>query len=817
MSISCKRECSKWTAAGTFGQLIGSSLCACSFAGVLALTGVMVGNPALAAGFTVQSGESVGPQTMDAAGDSGTVESGGTINGGATYAVTMSADNQVLTNGGLITTTGFGAWAVNSDGDDATITNSGSISTVGISAFGIISASSNGTVINNSGSISTDGDTAYGILAANSNDVVINNSGSISTTKINAFGIYSFSSSANTIINNSGSISTIWDDTDGIRSRGIAAEITSSGPISTMGNSADGIFSDGIDAVISNSGLISTAGDAAYGINSEGGDAVITNGGSVSTTGVGAWGIRSNGDDATITNSGSISTEGTSAFGIALDVSDATVVSNSGLIITDGISSYGILSGDSDDVVITNDGKISTTQQSAHGVFSTSTSDDTLFINRGAISVAGVSANGAYLAGTNAEMINSGHIASSQADAILFSAADNRLTLLPGSVLEGGLTFGGGSDTLVVENGLSIASTFDKAPDILDTRGAPFVVSGTLVAVVDTTGFSALNNTFSDLAGGISNTLGSRLSETANGSAGLNHTTTGLNSGDEMRISSANDSAPDGGSWWLKGFGGYRDLNGSGTSVDSKNRFGGAMMGFDRKGGGDTTLGLFVGLSRSELEVDYNAQDIETTSYFGGIYGRYGDNLGFAITGGITGHDSDRHVANNLVAGGIETAKTDYDGYFVAPEVTFSMDAIAFGSIKVKPSIRARYTYFNIDGYAENGTASNLTVEDRDGHTLDGRLQLAFPIRSEPGLNFELRAGVDGRVSNGDRDVDATLLGQALSFDPGGEESSFSVFIGGHYIKRLSPNSSLFVAAEVGFGNETNIRADVQAGVNVVF
>ncbi|MCP4996434.1 MAG: autotransporter outer membrane beta-barrel domain-containing protein, partial [Gammaproteobacteria bacterium] len=294
--------------------------------------------------------------------------------------------------------------------------------------------------------------------------------------------------------------------------------------------------------------------------------------------------------------------------------------------------------------------------------------------------------------------------------------------------------------------------------------------------------------------------------------AGPNHTATGLNSGDKMRISSPYD-----GSWWLKGFGGYRDLDGSGTSVDSKNRFGGAMMGFDRKGGGDTTLGLFVGLSRGELEVDYNAQDIETTSYFAGIYGRYGDNLSFAITGGITGHDSDRYVANNLVAGGIETAKTDYDGYFVAPEVTFSMDAIAFGSIKVKPSIRARYTYFNIDGYAESGTASNLTVEDRDGHTLDGRLQLAFPIRSEPGLNFELRAGVDGRVATGDRDVDATLLGQALSFSPGGEESSVSVFIGGHYIKRLSANSSLFFAAEIGSGNETSIRADVQAGINVVF
>ena len=249
----------------------------------LPLIAALALTPALAEDFTVESPDVVGQQTMHSGGR-GVVEAGGTISTGnlAENAVNMLANDQMLENFGLISTTGNSALGIGSIGAYAVITNLGTISTTGSGAY----------------------------------------------------GIYSSNSGANATLVNSGTISTTGSDARGISSSGANATLTNSGIISTTGNDAYGVASLGSKAAITNSGTISTVGDFAEGIRSGGGDATLTNSGAISTVGIFANGITSGGPKATISNSGTISTTGINAEGIRLGGSDATLI-NSGTIISE--------------------------------------------------------------------------------------------------------------------------------------------------------------------------------------------------------------------------------------------------------------------------------------------------------------------------------------------------------------------------------------------------------------------------------------------------------------------------------------------------
>ena len=81
------------------------------------------------------------------------------------------------------------------------------------------------------------------------------------------------------------------------------------------------------------------------------------------------------------------------------------------------------------------------------------------------------------------------------------------LTLRPGSIIEGRIRLGGGTDTLNVINGLNLASSFQGGPEIINTNGAPYAVSGRQVAVVDPTGFAMQDEVIIDLTDNVSNSV----------------------------------------------------------------------------------------------------------------------------------------------------------------------------------------------------------------------------------------------------------------------------------------------------------------------
>ncbi len=253
-------------------------------------------------GFVIESGQTVGNQTMSGVGDVGTVDAGGTIQGGSgADGVDMNAANQSLYNYGTITPGNFQTSVV-SVASNALILNDGTLSAGEFS--NVVDCSGASAVITNNGTIST----------SEANGIVISTSGGISSTVTNngtisvgaaGTGISTFAS--NCIIINTGTISGgneavgIYDDTDVENTK-----ITNSGIISISGNSATVISSLGSSATIINTGTLYVSGSSVTAVSCAGTGTSVTNTGTLHATGSGATALSCSAADASVTNSGHI-------------------------------------------------------------------------------------------------------------------------------------------------------------------------------------------------------------------------------------------------------------------------------------------------------------------------------------------------------------------------------------------------------------------------------------------------------------------------------------------------------------------------------
>ncbi len=608
-------------------------------------------------------------------------------------------------------------------------------------------------------------------------------------------------------------------------------------PGGSIDSNSTGVRMNASDQILRNGGTINTTGGTSIAVDATfGTTATIYNSGRINST---HTGIHTGRDNTRVYNSGNITTTSAAGWGIRA-LGENTSLNNSGVIDSDGIGvqledrgvtlqNSGNISGATmavrslrDSVTVTNSGVLSS---AGTGVWSFG--NDFTVRNSGRILGGDNFGTAAiYSFGSSAHVINSGEIIS-QGDAIRFSGnSDDTLTLLPGSVIAGNIILGDGNDRLEVGNGLSVDLSFGTAgPEIIDTRGAPFAVSGTRVAVLDTTGFAAADNAALDLLGSISGVLLDRLSESRlfvsgrgphSGGSALRRLVNTQNFLSNARpLSDGPSSQEASGNWWVKGFGGYRQLDSSGSASKADHRYGGGAMGVDGALTEDLRLGLHGGVSYALLEAEYQSQDIETTSVFGGVYGSHAGWLDFAVTAGASKNDSKRRIANNTLPGGVEIADADYNGYFISPEVTLHAGSYDLGWLSLKPSFRARYSFLRFEDYNESGS-TGLEVGERDIQALDGRLQLAVPLPlSKSGL-LELRIGVDGRLVD-EEDIETTLLGQSLQFDPGGESTSIAQFVGVHYAQEIGEHNALFFTTELGRGSEYSLRADAQAGLRLGF
>lgn len=215
-----------------------------------ALLSLVLAMPAMgqAASFVVEEGQVVGHQILTGLSDTGLIEKGGEIstsgNGAANSGVTMAFGAQSVTNDGIITTTGGfdgvgSAIGIIVGGPSSLVTNNGLIQTSGTIASGVavLSTATTTTVINN-GRITTSanalaGNGANGISSAAATSTLLNN-GEIFTTGNGAAGIAS--SGAGVFVRNTGLIESTGVGSFGIASTGANAIIVNNGTIIANSN-----------------------------------------------------------------------------------------------------------------------------------------------------------------------------------------------------------------------------------------------------------------------------------------------------------------------------------------------------------------------------------------------------------------------------------------------------------------------------------------------------------------------------------------------------------------------------------------------------
>ena len=425
----------------------------------------------------------------------------------------------------------------------------------------------------------------------------------------------------------------------------------------------------------------------------------------------------------------------------------------------------------------------------------------------------------------------------------LSGRGSDTLTLLEGSVLEGRVRWDGVGDTLNYKQRKSAALTFVGTPREFPERilypslasgprvplsvapneqparftvnagGRPVVRASrgneTTVVVIEPTAFALADSILFDTTSGISGAVSGQAR--AWRTARADHHVVAAK-GDKFL--SAGYPEPEGWSprLWLDLFGGLRDEEGDGTLLGARHDFGGIVSGIEG-GTAYQRAGLFIGGTTGEAEVDEGSQDIDITTLFGGPYFSLQRN-GYAIDGmltvGLSEHDSKRSVNNNTVAGGRETAKADFEGVFVAPEITVSSTVG-----KVRPSLTLRYAGFFRDSYAEKSlSGAGLKLDDRDIHQFAARAQLGVPLTMDAGrFAAELRVGAEGRAQIGDADVSGSVLGQGFTFDPGGDNEVLTGFAGLELSYAVSSRFSLSGNIEGAYGTDdsTTGRANVAA------
>lgn len=687
-----------------------------------------------------------------------------------TQYLTDPGDTGTIAPGGAIDVSGYTAYGVHSSGDANTVTNNGTVAANGASASGVFSTGAAATITNNS-AISAIGESSSGIYSVG-NDAMVVNRGAISG---NADG------------------GQYWT---GIFSLGGKATIDNSGSIDGAGTYSLGIYAAGDDATVHNSGTITTSGDwGPAGISAAGNGAVVDNSGTIEVTGGSAdhpaIGIRSDGEDAVIHNSGTVNVAGDGGpIGIA-SFGTGAVIDNGGAVDVTGYNSTG----------------------SDYAVGVRSTGSDAVFTNRGSIAVAGAYADGVLSSGDNFAFTNRGSIRAigTGAWALDFEGYAPTVTLLPGTAIQGGIYFNDpSSSTLNIGTGLNTALTFvgGNVPATINTYGQPYVVNGATLAVVDPTGFAAADQFTFDFAGTLTSTLESRMAPV--GDAGM---TTGSLPG---------DAAPDRRGFWITGLGFYGDRQASAPLDGFDYGAFGLMAGVDRSLSASTLAGIFGGIAHGGVKTAAGSTAIDASGGFAGTYWSKDTGKVFAhlsVAAGGFANDSSRIVANNLVAGGLETASASYASFYVDPAVSFGLHR-QVGAATVSPSLGLRYTGLYQAGYSESGSAADMTVAGRSAQTLDvrGEIRTDFAAQvSDAGVGrFDVRAGVDGLFS-WSGGVDATLLATQIGFATSEPDAVARGFVGAG-TTFTAANGLVFTAdAEAGYDSADTVTLSARASLHKAF
>jgi outer membrane autotransporter protein len=463
-------------------------------------------------------------------------------------------------------------------------------------------------------------------------------------------------------------------------------------------------------------------------------------------------------------------------------------------------------------------------------------------VNSGIISGAtGVTAGGAG----PWSLTNAGIIVGTAGTAIDFGAsAGDTMNFLTGSRVIG-LIIPGVGDTVNFGAG-NWFYTFAGLPGTsINTNGAPFVVAGNQVAVLDPTSLAQTDRTLMTFTGGISALLQSRFDGIApigSGAAGVTaFAPTGSVIADQanaafasiptvalaygaddqplLKTGAASDSART--VIWASSFGGSRHQEADGVVLRTTDTAVGGVFGIDRVITPYLRLGGFVGGGTDWLQVAFNTQKTTTDYIYGGAYGRFDwvtQYLDFALYGGSSSASSTRGIANNLAPDGFETATATDRGWFISPELTYGV-RIPMQDYTLTPRARVRYVAGFFDAFSEQGSAQNLSIASRTVQDVEERLELALSrIDTRAGVgSIKTMVNIGGIALEriGDPAISGVLLGQNLTFLTPGRSSAAGVVVGVGIDWHVVDRVSLFAGAEGTWMSDKSTTAVAKGGVRI--
>jgi uncharacterized protein with beta-barrel porin domain len=388
----------------------------------------------------------------------------------------------------------------------------------------------------------------------------------------------------------------------------------------------------------------------------------------------------------------------------------------------------------------------------------------------------------------------------------------------------------------------------------INTSGAPFVVSGNTVAVVDQTSFALADRAVMNFTGEVQEMLQGRFDgmtvgmggsggSTALGFAGApstpglaNEATQAFAGIPSVAMSYVSDSRPLLGkapaaaapyydtTVWASGFGGERKQNSDGVVLPATDVAYGGALGVDRAFGPNLRLGAFAGGGASREDVELSVQSINSTYAFGGGYGRFdwvSQYLDFSLYGGSISNSSSRGIANNTVPSGFETATASYGGWFISPELTYGYRIPVMPGMVATPRASIRYVGGALDGYSESGSEQDLSVARRSINDLEERLDVELSVTKPTSLGGTVKStfnvGAIGLERLGNQAIDTVLLGQNLSFVTPGQASAFGGVLGAGIQYHPTPAVSLFVAAEGTAMSDRSYSGAATGGARVSF
>lgn len=412
-------------------------------------------------------------------------------------------------------------------------------------------------------------------------------------------------------------------------------------------------------------------------------------------------------------------------------------------------------------------------------------------------------------------------------------AGDTSLTLNAGSILIGLIDLGGGVNTLNIGAGRSLNSRFDS-----DDGAATLPVLGSLaghlvafdgsatqrqIVAVDLSAFVSFDDALAALTSGFGGAVRSRQSDLRSEPA------SGFSAGDETSIQQFDPNR-----FWVEGFGAYRQQQSDRTGSDFDLFSGGLVAGGDVLLDAITNVGVMAGFAASTSQNEINTQETNATSYYGGVYGST-QAMGLAwdasLTIGYTDYEAERITANNLVQNGLETARADFSGWFINPQVTMTREAANplanqtfhgfAASSALEQNLTLSYAGLFLDGYTETGTTNPLTLDDRSVHVASARAALALPferIEADGALTtLRLIGGLEARTRFGDDTISGTLLGQAVSTTLGDDAFTGGAFLGlaGEY--ETTSGLTAYANLEAMLETDMSYQLSATAGLRIAF